>query len=151
MVYPVVFLDKRARGLFWPLCPSGKQLRRPVDCFGSSFLRHLLSPTTVLEDQDQMHPMLFATRLFLTTLDVDTTDLPDAGDFGPVPALPFLHAAWPGGAAPLSLDDAFWKKVAQSPPPVPQASQPGQEAEAPWVRLNRRANPRRGGHGKLLD
>ena len=46
----------------------------------SSFLRHLLSPTTVLEDEDQMHPMLFATRLFLTTLDADVTDLPDADD-----------------------------------------------------------------------
>ena len=105
----------------------------------------------MLVDDDQLHPMLFATRLFLTTLDADVTDLPDADDFGPVPALPFLHATLPGGAAPLSLDNTFWENVALSPPPVPQAWRPGQEVDAPWVRPVRRVNPRRGGHGKLLD
>ena len=113
-------------------------------CF--PFLRHLLSPTVMLVDDDQLHPMLRATRLFLTTLDVDVTDLPDAADFGPVPALPFLHGSLPGGFTPLSLDETFWENVALSPPPVPQVM-PGHEAEAPWVRLNRR----RGRHGTVLD
>ena len=88
-----------------PLWAAGNIDAWELSCI--TFLRHLLTPMAMLVDDDQLHPMLYATRLFLTTLDADVTNLPDADDFGPVPALPFLHATLPGGAAPLSLNNTF--------------------------------------------
>ena len=93
--------------------------------------------------------MLRATRLFLTTLDVDMASLPDPASFGEVPALQFLPPVAPGvpGSAVLGAD--FWELVERHLPPVPRA-QPGHEAEAPWVRRRRRVQPRRG-HGMITD
>jgi hypothetical protein len=115
------------------------------------FLRHLLSPTTVCpEDATVTHAkMLRATRLFLTTLDVDVAALPDPASFGEVPELRSLPPAGPGAAGSAVLGADFWELVERRLPPVPRA-RPGHEAEAPWVRRRRRVQPRRG-HGAITD
>jgi hypothetical protein len=115
------------------------------------FLRHLLSPTTMcpVDDLVSHRQMINATRLFLTTLDVDIALLPDAASFGGVPALQFVVVATPGIPAPIVIDDSYWKMVERHMPPVPRAP-PGHEAEAPWVRPRRRIARRRG-HGVMPD
>jgi hypothetical protein len=115
------------------------------------FLEHLLCPSVLCprDDPPTLRRMLEATRLFLTTMDAAASALPDPSSFGPEPVLAFLPAGVVGGVITNFADASYWGAVSRHLPPVPRG-QPGQEAEAPWVRFRRRTLRQRG-HGLIPD
>ena len=111
------------------------------------FLAHLLCPSRLCPNGDPsaLRRMLLATRLFLTTVDSALSSLPGVASFGPEPTFEFLPAGVVGGSVPSCsyASASYWDAISRHLPPVPWVL-PGQEAEAPWVRLRRRVLRRRG-------